>query len=285
MMRRKLLLFLLSFCGLVFLLTGVSFAAPLATLEVCPTDLAGESIQKIYIQCCCVATPQGEGYAVEEAFAGADLSAVIADPETAAQTLYETFVQSERLPARQSYAAEGKAVFEDLEAGIWLVWCPEGQPYRFNPFIVRFGAEGGIMISHPKGEPDAPYSKSIQVFKKWADSDNAAGKRPKSIIVELLEGGKVIATASLSGDTGWSHTFANLEKETAYSVREQAVEGYSSAIQGNETDGFTITNTYLIDRLPQTGQHWWPIGLMALAGVAMVVLGIYELKERKGHGA
>lgn len=284
-MRRNLLLFWLSFCVLVSLLSSVAFAVPSGKLEVCPTDLTGESIRKIYIQCCRVATPQGEGYAAEEAFAGADLSAVISDPETAAQTLYDTFVQGKRFPTRQSYAAEGRATFEDLEAGIWLVWCPEGQPYRFNPFIVRFGAEGGDIISYPKGEPDAPYSKSIQVFKKWADSDNAAGKRPKSITVELLESGKVIATASLSGETGWSHTFANLEKETAYSVREQAVEGYSSVIQGNETNGFTITNTYLIDRLPQTGQHWWPIGLMALAGVAMVVLGIYELKERNGHGA
>ncbi|MBR4086753.1 MAG: hypothetical protein IKK30_02710, partial [Clostridia bacterium] len=81
-MRRNLLLFWLSFCVLVSLLSSVAFAVPSGKLEVCPTDLTGESIRKIYIQCCRVATPQGEGYAAEEAFAGADLSAVISDPET-----------------------------------------------------------------------------------------------------------------------------------------------------------------------------------------------------------
>lgn len=37
------------------------------------------------------------------------------------------------------------------------------------------------------------------------------------------------------------------------------------------------------DKLPQTGQLWWPILMLAIAGVAFVALGIMELRNRKNE--
>lgn len=92
---------------------------------------------------------------------------------------------------------------------------------------------------------------SVDVAKKWDDNDNADGRRPTSVTVELLRDGKKIdsATIEADGDGIWSHSFTGLTKydsedghEYAYTVEEQAVEGYESKIEGSKADGFTITN-------------------------------------------
>ena len=95
-------------------------------------------------------------------------------------------------------------------------------------------------------------STSVSVSKAWNDGDNADGKRPASVTVDLLRDGEKIDSAKIeAGDDGsWSHTFAGLAKydpadghEYAYTVAEHAVEGYESKVEGSAKDGFTITNT------------------------------------------
>ena len=93
---------------------------------------------------------------------------------------------------------------------------------------------------------------SVDVTKKWDDNDNADGKRPTSVTVDLLCDGEKVDSAAIEADENgdWSHTFTNLTKydpedshEYAYTVVEQAVEGYESKVEGSAADGFTITNT------------------------------------------
>ena len=95
-------------------------------------------------------------------------------------------------------------------------------------------------------------STSVSVSKVWNDGDNADGKRPASVTVDLLRDGKKIDSAKIeAGDDGsWSHTFTDLAKfdsadghEYAYTVAEQKVDGYESKVEGSAKDGFTITNT------------------------------------------
>ena len=95
-------------------------------------------------------------------------------------------------------------------------------------------------------------STSVSISKAWNDGDNADGKRPASVTVDLLRDGEKIDSAKIeAGDDGsWSHTFAGLAKydpadghEYAYTVAEHAVEGYESKVEGSAKDGFTITNT------------------------------------------
>ncbi len=283
-MMRKAVGFLVPFCIAVLMLTVVAFAAPNSTLEVCPSDLKGRMVEDLHIRCRKVASLQEGEWTLEEPFGEASLTALMKDPQ-AAQQLYEQCIAGRQITARQQVTVQGTAFFADLEPGLWLVWCPEGQLYRFAPFVVRFGEEGESIVSRPKAELDTPYSKMVQVVKKWDDENNAAGKRPQTIRIDLLEDGVAIAQAELSEATGWSYTFSGLSKDHAYSVREHPVSGYTSKIGGSEADGFIITNSYLSGKLPQTGQLWWPISLMALAGIALVILGANELKERKSNGA
>ncbi len=96
-------------------------------------------------------------------------------------------------------------------------------------------------------------STSVDVSKKWDDGDNVDGRRPTSVTVDLLcDGEKVDSAAVEADDNGsWSYTFADLAKydskdghEYVYTVKERAVDGYTSKVVGSAADGFTVTNTH-----------------------------------------
>ncbi|MBZ2061778.1 LPXTG-anchored SHIRT domain periscope protein [Streptococcus sanguinis] len=99
----------------------------------------------------------------------------------------------------------------------------------------------------------------------WIDNDNAAGRRPQSVLVHLLADGQDTGiSVTVDEAMGWKYSFENLPrfkdgKEIIYSVREDEVEGYS-----NQAEGMNVTNRLLVDAkvkeigkkriLPKTGQ-------------------------------
>ncbi|MGI6032121.1 MAG: Cna B-type domain-containing protein [Coriobacteriales bacterium] len=88
-----------------------------------------------------------------------------------------------------------------------------------------------------------PETTSVSVSKKWVGP--AAG----SVTVHLLANGEDTGkTLELSEGNGWSGSFDGLDKysggnEVAYTVSEEAIENYSSAVTGSASEGYTITNT------------------------------------------
>ncbi len=64
-------------------------------------------------------------------------------------------------------------------------------------------------------------------------------------------------------------------------MEESAVTDYAVNYSGDSENGFIITNTYNGEKLPQTGQLWWPIAIITVAGVAFVALGVIEMKGKK----
>ena len=113
----------------------------------------------------------------------------------------------------------------------------------------------------------------------WIDNDNAAGRRPKSVLVHLLADGQDTGiSVTVDEAMGWKYSFENLPrfkdgKEIIYSVREDEVEGYS-----NQVEGMNVTNRLLVDAqvkeigkkriLPKTGQD---------TSVWMLILGFLTL--------
>ena len=87
----------------------------------------------------------------------------------------------------------------------------------------------------------------VPVEKKWV------GSAAEKATVRLLAGGADSGrSVELTEANGWKGTFSGLPKydaktgeEIAYTVVEDAVEGYDSAITGDAHDGFTVTNTYV----------------------------------------
>ncbi|USK43597.1 Cna B-type domain-containing protein [Cytobacillus oceanisediminis] len=82
---------------------------------------------------------------------------------------------------------------------------------------------------------------SVEGAKIWKD-DNSP-ERPESIMVNLLQNGEVIDSREVTSETNWTYSFTGLEKYDLegkayeYTVEEEPVKGYESAI-----DGYDITN-------------------------------------------
>ena len=105
----------------------------------------------------------------------------------------------------------------------------------------------------------APETTSITVTKTWDDADNQDGKRPESIIVNLLANGEIVASQTVKADEAgnWTYTFKDLPKyangkEITYTVTEEAMEGYETSV-----DGFNITNTYTTETTEVKGSKTW----------------------------
>lgn len=247
-----------------------------------------EIINDVDIHICKIAGMDDSGYVLSDAFSnsGISLSAIIDSPnETNAKTVKE-YVKEKNITTVSKTSKEGKAVFPNIDKGIWLIFCGENEKYTFNPYFifVPFLDSGKLsydVVSTPKIEEIKDNSSSVYVIKKWDDNNNIANKRPESITVDLLENGNVVSTATLNEAGGWAHTFTDLPNDKAYSVSEHQVEDYTVQYSGDMQNGFIITNSYNGEKLPQTGQYWWPIILISIAGVGFITLGIIELELSK----
>ena len=103
----------------------------------------------------------------------------------------------------------------------------------------------------------APEKTSVTVSKVWQDNDNQDGKRPASITIHLLANGEQVASQVITAEMGWTYTFAELAryadgKEIVYTITEDAVEGYTTVI-----DGYTVTNRYEPEKTTVTVSKVW----------------------------
>ena len=101
------------------------------------------------------------------------------------------------------------------------------------------GANGGVIIG--KSE-----NISIPVKKVW---ENPKIPHPEEVTINLKNGETVIDSITLTEANGWRGAFEGLSKydasgsEIEYTVKEDEVAGYSSAVSGDAQSGFTVTNT------------------------------------------
>ena len=102
-----------------------------------------------------------------------------------------------------------------------------------------------------------PEETSVTVTKAWDDDGDRDGRRPQSVRVQLKADGRDSGEpVELTGDA-WSHTFGGLPKyrdgrEVTYTVTEEAVPDYSTAI-----DGLAITNKYTPQKTSVTVTKAW----------------------------
>ncbi|PGW31006.1 hypothetical protein COE04_27370 [Bacillus cereus] len=139
-----------------------------------------------------------------------------------------------------SEASDWKYAFKDLAA-----YDVEGKAYKYE---VKEQPVDGYK-SEVKGN-DITNTKVgetiVEGTKMWKD-DNATD-RPKTIKVDLLQNGQVIATQEVSEASDWKYAFKDLAaydaegKAYKYEVKEQPVEGYKSEVRG-----YDITNTKIKD--------------------------------------
>ena len=87
-------------------------------------------------------------------------------------------------------------------------------------------------------------SLTIPVNKEWK---NTAKSEQVPVKVELYQDGKLAPykTLTLNADNQWRADFQHVAKHHQYQIKEQALDGFVSAVSGDSTSGFTVTNTKL----------------------------------------
>ena len=111
-----------------------------------------------------------------------------------------------------------------------------------------------------------PAVTSLSGTKVWDDVDNQDGIRPAKIIIKLLADGKEVAGRTLevssNGTNSWNWSFKDLPKyadgkEIEYTVEEIEVDGYTTSVEGNITEGITIRNTHKPETVEISGSKTW----------------------------
>lgn len=153
---------------------------------------------------------------------------------------------------------------------------------------------------------------TLNVEKVWEDNDSA--QRPNSVYVQLLQDGEVVDTVELNAENSWSHTWTDLDARWDWKVFEIVPDGYTMTMEQEGTD-LVITNTRVTppvdpedptdpgnptdpknpgnpddpgspdkpsESIPKTGQLWWPVSILAGAGILCIVIGlIIKLRKRR----
>ena len=149
------------------------------------------------------------------------------------------------LPVYKEGAVGEKVVYtitEDLVDG----YIPDDNPEDFD-----------ITNTHE------PEKTAVTVNKVWDDADDQDGIRPEEITVKLYANGEETdKELKLTEENGWTGMFDELDKykagqEIAYTVTEEAIEGYETAIEANEAGGFTVTNSHTPETIAVTGTKTW----------------------------
>ncbi|MGX2947050.1 Cna B-type domain-containing protein [Enterococcus alishanensis] len=93
--------------------------------------------------------------------------------------------------------------------------------------------------------------------KIWNDNNDQDGKRPKSIVVNLLANGQLVDFKTVTAAENWSYNFMDIPKykngkEIVYTITENTVTDYTTEIKGTN-----IINTYNPGKLSGTvTKHW-----------------------------
>ena len=91
---------------------------------------------------------------------------------------------------------------------------------------------------------------SITGEKKWNDNNNAAGKRPASVTLQVKNGTEIVATQTVTETNNWKYTFTNLPKydenadEIHYTIDEESTN--SIFYQKENTSDTVVTNTFAV---------------------------------------
>ena len=208
---------------------------------------------------------------------------------------------------RADAGEDGSAVFAGLSVGLYLVtgtpYMQDGRMYMPQPSLVALPSRDardnwvyGLTVD-PKPEEVRHYDE-IRVRKVWVDGQSA--DRPEQITVRLYVNDRLYDTVTLSAKNGWRYTWdvRGIAQPAVFKVTEVGVpEGYTHSVDYTGTyitscrgPGREIT---IINRKrgvrpprasgtrPQTGLLWWPVPLLAGAGMVLFILGWLR---RRRHG-
>ena len=195
--------------------------------------------------------------------------------------------------------SSGELLFDHLTPGLYLVIGEtatiDSYIYTSAPFFVAIpnrNPETGEFIYEQSvrakfNREAVPVEKTVtrKVLKIWDDEGNE-DKRPKEVTVRLFCDQQEYDKVVLNDQNNWRYTWEELPADHEWLVAEDPVLDYSTSI---ELEGvtFTVKNSNVKinppdtpptppetpPEIPRTGLYWWPVLVLAVAGLFFLTLG------------
>lgn len=185
---------------------------------------------------------------------------------------------------------EGALQINNLEKGLYLI---RGEKvvideilYTTSPVLVTVpnrdvqGAWNNQVTLDYSGKLYAEDIDEYTVVKIW-DDEHYENNRPEKIEVTLYKDGEKFDEVILNEENNWEYTWEKLPQGATWSAKENKVPAGYKVTYVREDDATVIENVFTPvpppqsgGKLPQTGQLWWPVPIMAILGVAFLATGL-----------
>ena len=215
----------------------------------------------------------------------------------AASTL-ATYIQPNGISATSSATADanGYVNFSGLSVGLYLVVGDTlkigNQSYSFAPFFVALpsASKTGSWLydvsAYPKPTQTTDHTPNyfdLTVLLQWVDG-GSTNLRPLRVGIRLMRNGVLYDSYTLAADANWRQIWTGLSDEYTWTVIQTTdVANYTVTYQGSgnvlvitDTNASAVaaSNTTTQDSsIPLTGLLWWPVYVMAAAGIVLFIMG------------
>ncbi len=204
--------------------------------------------------------------------------------------------------------ADGAAVFENVADGIYIIYGGRyeymGYAYEMSPVIFESAVwnpdnntadlSALAKISEDK-IPENPVMAEYSIKKVWSEDEGLEINRSSFVDVDIFCDGKLFASVLLNEDNNWQYSWSGDSSKDWSCSEVTEVDGYK-VLYAEEETVFLVQNVYFgssssggdepgptqpADKLPQTGQLWWPVPVLLAAGVIFVAAGILIKKAER----
>ncbi len=236
-----------------------------------------------------------------------DLSA---EAITAAAETLENYAVIDKIAsiAEGETDSNGEIQFKNLRTGMYLVSGKElyvDKTIYIPSAILIEVSDGNVDLdAYPKFYLDVSGSEfeRYTVKKIWENDENALSDRTASITVEIYCDETLNETVTLNGENNWTYEWTAQKGHSWRVIETNVPDKYTVSYRSNETQfavinshqtettvtttsttitNVTTTTTKSEPKLPQTGQLWWPVPILALGGMIFVGIGCRLLARNK----
>lgn len=195
--------------------------------------------------------------------------------------------------------SKGNLTWKNIPKGLYLVLGEQTKDEKYvytpSPVLItvpnrdalgRWNSQ--VEVEHNKLETESIDKKtSLKVVKVWKDTDYKE-KRPSEIKVKLYRDGKSYDTVVLNTKNNWKYEWTDLSVSNKWTVAEKNVPDSYQVEYSKEGTTVYIINEYKKPKedrkpekgkeLPQAGQLWWPVPILAVLGLTAILIGWIKRK-------
>jgi hypothetical protein len=211
----------------------------------------------------------------------------------------------------------GVVTFSGLEAGLYLlvgdqttigknVYTPTATLVSL-PSLDGIGAwrsDPSIYVKNSSQElvtplDSVPTYTDLTVIKIWKDEGHE-NERPASVTVTLYRNEEEYDTVTLSAENNWRYVWQIPDDTSRWHLVEKNIPENYTVTSAQDGNIFVVVNTFheeppdlpeLPDipdepsgqKLPQTGQLWWPVSILAVGGLITLLAGFGLRRKGDSH--